>query len=186
MALGDVLEIHHPDTEQALRIPLAKGDRGVADTIASMRSLVQDANERGNTRATAARIVAGTDSRPARLVALFKWMQRNVDFCKDPKGVERIKHPDLILQEIAASTTGGARACVDCDESAPLAAALLLGAGFTPVFITIAEPGGFAFSHVYAGVVTGSGKALAFDPQEMRRVGNEARHGRRKVWLINV
>lgn len=179
--LGDVIEIHHPERPEALRIPLARGDRGVADTIAAMRALVLDSHERGGSSALAARLTAGAGGQVARLEALFRWMQDHIDFCKDPEGVERIRHPDLILQDIIS----GGRPCVDCDESAPVAAALLLGAEFKPVFITTSEPGASKLSHVYAGIAARlTERSLAFDPQEMQRVGQEPKHGRRIVWPI--
>ena len=184
--LGDVIEVHHPDRLEALRLPLAGGDRGVADTVETMRALVRDSHARGMSAGVARRLIAGLRGRVARLHAIFRWMQQHIDFCEDPKGVERIRHPDLILREIGDSMRSRAdRPCVDCDESAPVAAALLLGAGFRPVFITISEPGDTKFSHVYAGVVAAApAHVIAFDPQEMAHVGQEPKYGRRAVWPI--
>jgi len=177
--LGDIIEIIAPDGS-AMRVPLAGGDDGVADTVEAMTKIVLNAHEREATKQQAWEITRGLPGVAAKLEALFRWFRERIAFCRDPKTVERIQHPELLLFEIMNTGT----ACVDCDESATLAAALILGAGLKPVFVTVSETAKGNFTHVYAGVRVPDGRVIAFDPQETAAVGEEAPHKRRKVWDI--
>jgi transglutaminase-like putative cysteine protease len=72
------------------------------------------------------------------------WMDRNFNFMNDPLGVESLKSPVVLLEEVEA--TGSAQG--DCDEAAMLVAAFGVANGLPARFRVLSFGPGEPFSHV--------------------------------------
>ena len=101
-------------------------------------------------------------------LATGKWVETNIRYTKDPKRIERLAHPTILLE----------RRFGDCDEVSCLIAAQLLSLGHSADYVTVAFPGDADYSHVFARYLDSrTGQAVVLDPvagaataQMLRRV----------------
>jgi Transglutaminase-like superfamily len=139
--------------------PLLNGDPGVAQTIAVMRQLVDEALRDPSIIRLATDIVrhvAAFDDL-AEANALYEWVRRNIRFTKDPVNKEKL-YPPAELLKIRAG---------DCDDISMLLATLLMAVGYPARLMTIAAPNSpDSFSHVYveAEIPAGSNQWIPLDP----------------------
>jgi hypothetical protein len=133
------------------------GVDGITDTLAMMRLLVNRAFTHPLIRAQAAHVVEGFQ--PGRMdvqaAALLAWVHRNVQFVRDPKGVEALHDPVAV----ALAIRDGRRPFGDCDDLSMYLAALLKSIGFPATFRAVGFMGRTP-SHVY---VLGP-KGMKLDP----------------------
>lgn len=120
---------------------LPKGDAGVRQTLAMMRALVRQYKKNLPLRELALSIVGNLPGKAwlREAAALQKWVQQNIRYVKDIRGVETLHAPDkmLILRQ------------GDCDDQAVLLASMLESLGHPTRFVAVGfSP--FAYSHVYA------------------------------------
>jgi len=83
-----------------------------------------------------------------RCLALRSWLDNAFRFKPDPPGVELVRHPREMLQELARR--GYAEG--DCDDAAALAAAVALACGLRVRWKVLAFQRGAPYAHVYAEV----------------------------------
>jgi hypothetical protein len=164
------------------RAPLLSGDDGIAQTIALMRHLVDEAQGDANFVRKAIDIVrnvpAFDDFGEAR--AIFNWVRSNIRFTKDPISKEKLYPPQELLKIRAG----------DCDDISMLVAALGMAIGYNARLITIGTPqSGSEFSHVYAEleVPAGTGNWL---PMDAARVDSEFGiappvYTRKRAWSLS-
>lgn len=138
---------------------LLSGDAGVEQTIAHMRSLVDEALRDSSVIRLAADIVRDVPAFDdvAEAQAIYNWMRRNIRFTKDPVNKEKL-YPPAELLKIRAG---------DCDDISMLLATLLMAVGYPARLVTVAASSNpDQFSHVYAEgeVPAGSGNWIPMDP----------------------
>lgn len=165
---------------------IGPNDDGTADTIAAMQALVDDALNDPPTRGRLNSIVSLMPNiRPTPLdfaSALYRWFRRHVAFERDPIGLELIRSPGDVLDQI--DNTDQAR--VDCDDLATLGAALIAAKGGRPVLITVGR--GQRFQHVFFGFQWGGvpPNILPLDPQEGNPPGQWPTDARRtRLWSMS-
>ena len=165
-------ELEGPGRFPPLTLTIRDGDAGTDDTVDAMRAVAMTAAELPRVREHAARLSSGG----AR--AVYNFLLSRVKFRPDPRGREKIRHPNRMLAEVDA--TGGTQG--DCDDSVTLAVALLLAMGLRPVVVVMAKDPG-RFVHTYTGVLEGM-RYVPMDPQEGFPFGTESPAHRRKVYAV--
>lgn len=142
---------------------LGNGDTGIMTTLWAMRAMVDDAIQEGTAVPALARQIvkqAGyLDS--AQLRAVFDYLVKHVRFVADPQGVESVRHPDQMLNEIFRTGT----AAGDCDDLATLGAALLRAMGFAACLVVVSARASGEFHHVLFGARLGA-SLITLDPQQ--------------------
>lgn len=125
------------------------GDAGIEATVVEMRRLAREARASPLLQLTADRILAGSGSDAERAGRLRVFLAERTVFEHDPPGLEWIRTPRNMLEEIRdrGAVTG------DCDDVAVLAAALSHVAGFPVRFVLLGFEPGRPFEHVYAEVL---------------------------------
>lgn len=115
--------------------PIPSGDAGTYAVLAKMRSLARGGRISPLVRHVAASIVDGIPGMQSRLqiVAIRNWIEDHVAFLRDPKGVETLYTPDVLLRTVL--TRGHVN--VDCDDVATLAASLGLAIGLRARFVVV-------------------------------------------------
>lgn len=93
------------------------------------------------------------DLEPGGPAQIRQWLNRRFHFVPDPQGVEFIKSPGVMLQEIELhGRTEG-----DCDDAAILGAAIALASGYPVRWVVLGfQPGG-PYGHIYAEAWDGQG-----------------------------
>lgn len=129
---------------KALALTLPPGDLGTDISVLAMRACAEDAAENSRGVSQLAHTLMRSPQGIGR--ALYDWLRAHVRFERDGRGLEHVRHPNVLLEQI--SRDGIAR--VDCDCLATLACAVLLRAGGLPAFITAAkQPAPAPFEHVF-------------------------------------
>jgi len=131
--------------DRAVTLQLPAGDVGTDATCLAMRAVAEDAaaNSQGVAR-LASTLRAGFVPR-----TLYDWLSAHVRFRRDEKGIEHIRHPDVLLAQIARDGV----AQVDCDCLATLACAVLLKADMLRPCLVVVTRQSFPaeFAHVFYG-----------------------------------
>jgi len=126
------------------RMTVASGATGARQSMRIMRSIVLRYRYNPLIIAYARQIVnqAGirTKDYPAQVSAIFTWLQANIAFVRDPRGIDLYMTPDVVLK------TGAG----DCDDFSILFATFLETLGHPAAFMAIQEPGSETFNHVIA------------------------------------
>lgn len=137
---------------------LAEGKYGNYQTVDYMARLARKKAEDKIVRQTAIMILneARTQSHNHldEAVAIGEWVKRNIQYMKDPDGIELLQDPLLLIQKAHEGVARG-----DCDDMALLTATLLISAGIKPYFKIIRhkEKKGH-FNHIYVVVNEGNYK----------------------------
>lgn len=110
-----------PHPNKAFLGELPGGIAGTRATLATMARLIQRAKVLPIIRALAVSIVAGLPHKAyaEQAAAVTQWVQENIQFVRDVRGVETLTPPAYLLRTRAG----------DCDDQAMLAAALLEAIG---------------------------------------------------------
>ena len=130
--------------------PIFKGDRGVFQTVHSIRAAVRYAVRRPEVRRRAEQIVSDCPERNVlcEVRAIFRWVGDRFRFLGDVRGVETYKSPEVIDAEI----TREGKFQGDCDDVTGYAAALTTAIGHK-TRLTIIQPRGVPkFRHIYPEV----------------------------------
>lgn len=127
------------------------GHAGIETTVQHMRRVAREAQASPLLRDTADRILreAGNDLEAAHL--LRGWLDSHTAFEFDPPGVERIKTPRAMLEEIRDRRVARG----DCDDVAVLGAALSHMMGLPSRFQLVGFQYGEPYGHVYTEVRAG-------------------------------
>jgi len=118
---------------------IANGDRGTKQTLNIMSSIVKSYKRAPAVRELALKLTAGIPNHhySAEAAELHAWVQSNIRYVKDVRGVETIQTPIQTLRLKAG----------DCDDMSTMLAALLESIGHPTRFVAV----GFksrGFSHV--------------------------------------
>lgn len=116
-------------------LPMPAGDLGTWLTLTMMRSMVNREFLFPIIRLTASQIVSGS-GRDGIVQAqeIRGWLDGNVDFLRDPDGVEMLHGPVWQVKQILSQ----GRLQVDCDDVAMLSAALGKAVGLRARFVVVA------------------------------------------------
>lgn len=165
---------------------LPEGDAGIAATVAVMQALVDHAVHVRPSGPVIAKLASNLSRDGTFLPNLWTWCRENVQFQRDPRRVEFVRHPGVLLGQIAR----GRNARGDCDDLATLGCCIIAAAGLTPVLITVGKLRGGRFQHVFFGArLTTLTKAGVYplDPQEQVPPGVWPEQARRiKLWSLTV
>lgn len=163
--------------------------RGAPQTVAYIRKAVLDSQYRPEVRAIAEEVTKYLPSKDttSEALAFYNFVLDRTRYMRDPRNVERVQAPWLIIQQIMAGHTPG----LDCDDLAATLCALAAVSGAECRVVTVAfrrmtYQGRIQYSHVYAQVKEPrTGKWITLDPvagdktAEMRGRVVEA-----KIWPI--
>lgn len=119
-------------------------------------------------RLMAEQVCSGIKSKDylSEYLALYYFVCRNVRYMRDPRTVELIRSPDVVVGQLLSGHTP----CLDCDDQAALLAALLLMSGAQVRLMTVAFQNAFfrgmrQYSHVLLQAKEPrSGAMITFDP----------------------
>lgn len=161
---------------ELFRWHIPPGDRGTEATIVAMASLI-DPKEGGLVEEVGDSLRVGPGSVAARVRELLATFVR---FEHDPPGLEYVRHPERMLEEIRVTgETAG-----DCDDIAVLGAALGLAAGLPPRFVTVATRAGGPYVHVFTELGEG-GRWIELDTsRELQGIPAGWTPPRRAVWTL--
>jgi hypothetical protein len=131
--------------DSSILLPLDNGDVGSAQTLAAMRSLVEQAQASQIVQAAVTQALDGTPEKNANAeaAALVGWLRAHYRYQNDPVNVELVRDPRYALRQIQLSGTFAG----DCDDASTLLAALLETAGYSTRFVLQGEAGQ-DFQHV--------------------------------------
>ena len=126
------------------RTQVAPGAAGARQSLRIMRGIILRYRYNPLVIAYARQIVntAGIRTRdyPAQVAAIFNWIQENIAFTRDPRGIDLYMTPDVMLK------TGAG----DCDDMAILFDTFLESLGHPTALMAIQQPGYDTFNHVIA------------------------------------
>ena len=124
----------------------AKGVDGIKQTLYAMQQLTNQAITNELIRAQAAHAVASCSPGDTicQQASLMIWVQRKMQFVKDPLGVEALHDP----KAIALAIHHGKQPWGDCDDFSMYLAALMKSIGIPASFRAVGFNGG-PLSHVY-------------------------------------
>lgn len=91
--------------------------------------------------------------------AILQWLTRRFQFVRDPRGVELLKSPQVMLEEWERS----GRATGDCDDAAILGAAVALASGYRVRWVLLGFRKSGPYGHVYAEARRPRGPWVPFD-----------------------
>lgn len=132
---------------------MPSGHLGIEWTVRRMRRLVRDSLGSPLLAATARNIVSRSKSSTEAAERIRTYLESAVRFAHDPRGVELLKPPDMMLDEIEQL----GEAVGDCDDVAVLGAALGRASGLPARFVLLAFTRGAPFEHVYTELLTDGG-----------------------------
>jgi transglutaminase-like putative cysteine protease len=141
------------------------GDQAIYNTVAKMKSIIQSSSKNPYVREWAKSIVAGVpvEDKQREAEAVFKFVQSNVRYTKDPLGWEYIQTPPVMLEDIRLYKEGkGDRPIGDCDDMTVLSLSLLRSIGFPVAIKVVSYNPERKFGHVY-GLVNIKGEWVPFD-----------------------
>jgi hypothetical protein len=115
--------------------------RGAPQTVETMIFAARQSQEDLSVRALAEEICRELVSKDysSEALAIYYFVLSHTRYMRDPRTVELVKAPYVIVREILAGQTPS----IDCDEMAALIGALLLATGAEVRFVTV------AFSHMF-------------------------------------
>ena len=123
------------------------GDAGISQTVYKIRDAVYYGVRTPRVRALAETIVSACVERDERqeLDCLRKYVLDHYRYLRDPRGVDLIKSPEVVVDEIGRLSFFQG----DCDDVTAFMSSLLMSIGF-PVRLVVLEPvGKDSFKHVY-------------------------------------
>lgn len=132
---------------------IPRGDLGIEWTVRRMRQLVASSLGSPLLATTAAHIVRRSRSPAEAADRIRGFLEEAVRFEHDPRGVELLKPPDMMLEELEQR----GEAVGDCDDVAVFGAALGRAIGLPARFVLLAFTHGAPFEHVYTELQTEEG-----------------------------
>lgn len=141
-----LLVVPSPQPRRAALSGIPNGTGGAIATMRTMRNLVRDAirDPKQQIRESALTILRGVKSFTDEARAIQAWVQKNIEYRRDPTDLELVQTPQVTLQLRAG----------DCDDQSVLTAALLQSTGHPSQFIAIGLNGS-PLSHVLVQTLIG-------------------------------
>jgi transglutaminase-like putative cysteine protease len=141
---------------------------GAPQTVAYIRKSVLDAQYKPEVRALAEELTKHLPSKDtlSEALAYYYFVLDRTRYMRDPRNVERVQAPRIIVQQLMTGHTPG----IDCDEMAALLCALAAVSGaecrvVTVAFANMYFKGRRQYSHVYAQVKEPrTGRWITLDP----------------------
>lgn len=159
-----------------LEFPLAKGNQGTRETMQFMRALIREGRKHPSVRSQALSLVGHFPQKAyaKEIRAVFNFVQNNIRYVRDTRGVELLHQPDKLL-EIGQG---------DCDDKSILLCSMLEAIGHPTRLEAIAHTNPKSFGHVFCSTKLGN-KWLPLDATEPHRPGW---HPQRAVkrYIMNV
>lgn len=144
---------------------IGSGDTAIYNTVGKMKSIVQESARNPYVREWAKKIVSDVqvNDRRGEAEAIFKFVQNNVRYTKDPMGFEYVQTPPVLLEDIRLYREGkGERPIGDCDDMTVLSLSLLKSIGFPVAIKVVSFMPHKRFGHVY-GLVKVNEEWVPFD-----------------------
>ena len=149
--------------------------KGAPHTVALIKRYALESQRSPIVRLTAEEIVSGLDSKDylSEIEAIYNFVIGHVRYANDPRTIELVRRPELVLREIVAGKTPS----LDCDDMVTLELALYLSLGRRVRIITVAFNHAFfrgkrQFSHVFMQVQEPRSKAwINIDPVAAEETG---------------
>lgn len=152
------------------RSTIAVGDAGVMQTLAVMRSLVDQAMDSPIVIQTGRGLAAsdGAANPAATALRIKAWMARFWHYVDDPVTREHLEDATYLLTQFQQNRYLAG----DCDEAAILAATLGKAVGLDAIFTVLAFDTGESsgnpaqqarYSHVYTTLLTSAGQSITVD-----------------------
>lgn len=110
--------------------------RGAPHTVAAIKRAALESQGHIRVRLLAEEIISGLESKDAlsEVLAIYYWVLTNTRYANDPRTVELVRAPYIVVDEIAR----GKVPSLDCDDIVALVAALLLSIGREVQVVTVA------------------------------------------------
>lgn len=145
--------------DATLMLAIPRGDAGTDATIEAMRAMAIHAAGARDIRMLAGLFpprtsINGVETRHGewqRVTELYAWLRAHVKFQRDPRGIERVQTPELLLAKIMDA----GEVAADCDCLAPLMVATLLPMNLSmrPAFVVVSRrPAPAEFEHVFSAL----------------------------------
>lgn len=137
--------------------------QGVEYTIDKMRKMVKDSLDREGSvplRRLVESITAKLEGKDyvSEIAAIYYWGLTNIRYMRDPRHIEWVQSPLLVLQPEKWDAAAGRRARqVDCEEMTATLAAMMMQAGNKAEFVTITTDTRIGFHHVFVAVSPNDG-----------------------------
>lgn len=131
---------------------------GTRITVDRMIELIRKRAYDPSVRQAASRIVAGVDGRQTgrQIATIRKWMANNFRFLRDPRGVEMLHDPVVLLRQF--KDHGYIQG--DCDDAGILAGTLGRSIGLRGRVVTVSfDPTGKPFSHTWTDLSDALGRS---------------------------
>jgi hypothetical protein len=140
--------------------------------VAAVREAVARSQRVYTVRQTAEAITQGLRSKDyvSEALAIYQWVCTHTRYARDPRTIELVRAPYLVLADIAQGQTPG----IDCDDMTALIAALCLTLGHRTRAVTVAPrhvffQGERQFTHIFAQVQDPrTGQWITLDPVARR------------------
>lgn len=123
--------------------------------MAELKSLIHQAlqDPHARLRLRAESLLSRTQERDemGEVSAIFSWVQAALHYVDDPSGIELLKNPMYIDDEVTAS---GGTFMGDCDDASGYLAALLKSVGYQTELVIVTPEGAdtFDYRHIYVRV----------------------------------
>lgn len=123
------------------------GEQAHKATLTEMAFLINSSLKDWGVRETAVDLVAKVPERDrmGEAKAIFKWVQNKLRYTYDPRGLETVQTPRVMLEDIASKGYAGG----DCDDFSVLIGALLRSIGHEIRLKAVAFLPSTNLSHVY-------------------------------------
>ena len=157
------------------------GDIASKNTLEEMKYYINNGLTQLIVRQTVHNILRNISERSQydEIKVIFKWVQDHCRYTNDPKGLECITAPEVMLEEI--SKTG--LALEDCDSFTILLATLLKFAGYPVRLKAVGFYKGKQLSHVYLQVKLGDEWMSADAIKKDKSLGWESNNIKRVMYL---
>lgn len=134
------------------------GERGNLATVDFMKKIAREKANHPLVRQTVIKILNEARTKSHNHVdeakAIGTWVQQNVQYMKDPDGVELLQDPVYIITQAQSGQARG-----DCDDMALLIATFLIAAGIKPYFKVVRwKSNNGNYNHIYVAVKEGNYK----------------------------
>ncbi len=159
------------DLHQSLSMPIVEeqigsGDTAILKTIDRMRDIIHRSSANPYVRHWAQRVLGQVtvNDKWGEAAAVHNFVRDNIRYTRDPRGIEFIQTPPVLLEGIKQYMDGSStsRPIGDCDDMTTLSLSLMKSIGFdTAIKVVSFKPNG-KFSHVY-GMVNIEGEWTSTD-----------------------
>lgn len=163
--------------------------RGAPQTVALIKKYALESQGKPSVRLLAEEIVSGLGPKDtlSEIAAIYYYVIGHVRYANDPRTVELVRSPELIIDEIFRGKTPS----LDCDDLVTFEAALLLSLGrevrvVTIAFQNIKYKGQAQYSHVYLQVKEPrTSRWITLDPVAAEDTATMLKQGKAiKVWPL--